>query len=157
MYRQPFAADQIARRVVAGSGAEKLAVVAAHLAPGVVAYLLLHYGREALSRTLRISEVTAQVGIIMTSVMITLGGAALLAPRFVDRLPRRDVTLMLGLTRVDPVGLAIACAFAAVVLLAPTERLYEDALGAWLQESWLALPPWHFQRTAGGCPGSRRS
>jgi len=148
VYRQRTPADRIAERVVAGSAAAKLAVVTAHLAPGVVAYLLLHHAREPISRTLRIGEATAQVGIIMTSIMIALGGAALLAPRLVDRLPRRDVIAMLGLTRVDPAGLLIACVFAGVVLLAPTEWLYEDAFGAWLQGSWLALPSWHFQRTA---------
>ena len=148
VYRQRSPADRIAERVVAVSAAAKLAVVTAHLAPGVVAYLLLHHAREPISRTLRIGEATAQVGIIMTSIMIALGGAALLAPRLVDRLPRRDVIAMLGLTRVDPAGLLIACVFAGVVLLAPTEWLYEDAFGAWLQGSWLALPSWHFQRTA---------
>lgn len=75
----------------------------------------------------------------MTSIMIALGGVALLAPRLVDRLPRRDVIAMVGLTRVDPAGLLIACVFAGVVLLTPNEWLYEDAFGAWLQGSWLAL------------------
>ena len=55
---------------------------------------------------------------------------------------------MLGLARLDPVGLLIAFALAGAVLLAPTERLYESAFSAWLQDGWLALPPWHFQRTA---------
>ena len=41
----------------------------------------------------------------------------------------------------------LAGGLAVAVLLAPTERLYEDAVRTWLQNSWLGLPAWHFQRT----------
>ena len=148
LYRETSPADAVARRVVAHGAVGKVAVVAAHLAPGVAAYLLLHHAREALSRVLQIDQATVQVGLIMTSIMIGMGAAAVVAPWLIDRLPRRDVIALLGLTRVDPLGLLLAFPLAGAVLVAPTERLYENAFSAWLQDGWLGLPPWHFQRTA---------
>ena len=147
-YRSSAPADAVACRVVARSSSAKLAVVAAHLIPAVAALVLPHHAREPISRALGVGQAAAQVGVIMTSIMVTLVAAALVAPRLVDRLPDRDVITLLGLTRVDRGGLLIASLFAAVVWLVPTEQLYEDAFSGWLQDSWLGLPAWHFQRTA---------
>ena len=149
VYRQRIPADRIAEVVVPRSATARLTVVGLHLLPGVVALLLLHHARQPISRILRITEAAAQIGVIMTGIMITLGGAALLLPWLVDRLSLRDVIALLGLTRVDLTGLLLACVFAAAVLLAPTERLYEDELRSWLQGTWLGLPTWHFQAIDG--------
>ena len=80
LYRETSPADAVARRVVAQCAVAKVAVVATHLAPGVVAYLLLHYAREPISRTLDIDQGTAQVGVIMTSIMMGMGRPLLLLP-----------------------------------------------------------------------------
>ncbi len=125
-------------------------MVALHLVPGVLAYVLLRTAREPLQRLLGISSAEAQIGVIMTGVMLLMGVATFLFAKALDGRNPRDALRLLGVRGVDPLGLALAVAIWLVVVAVPWIVGYEDDLRAAIEGvHWLALPSWHFQRTDG--------
>ena len=133
--------------VRAPTGIGRLAIVALHLVPGVVAYALLHLARRPLSEALGVSEATAQIG-MMTAVMFSMAVTAFLIPVKAERRSLPETVGVIGLRRWDPGGLILAGVFALVLLVLPTERWYEQGLAEWLQGiELLDLDRWHFQET----------
>lgn len=130
--------------------ASRVFVVALHLLPGVLAYLLLRIGREPLQSLLGISSAEAQIGIIMTGVMLLMGVATLLCAKTIDGFGPGEALRAAGFTRFDSVAVVVAAAIWLAVIAIPSIFDYEDKLRAVIEGiDWLALPPWHFQRTDG--------
>ncbi len=108
---------------------------------------MLHFARRPLSNTLGLSEDSVQLA-AMTGVMLMLAAGAFIGPLALDRLSGAEVVDLLGLRRMDIIGLALAAVLAAILLILPTDRWYADNISAWLQGiEWLDLDAWHFQRT----------
>ena len=145
--RRDSPADLYAVRVRATTPLAKAGTVALHLAPGVVAYLLLHLARRPLSDALGLSENSVQL-VVMTGIMLLLAVGALLGPIALHGLSAADTVDFLGLRRLDLTGLVLAAALAAVLLILPTDQWYADSASASLQRiEWLDLDAWHFQRS----------
>lgn len=128
----------------------KACVVAMHLLPGLVAYGLLRWARQPLQTSLGLTSAEAQIGMIMTGVMLAMAAATFALARVLDGLGPRETVRLAGLTRFDPVGALLATLFWIAVLAIPSIVGYEDDLRALVERSeWLALPSWHFQETDG--------
>ena len=125
-------------------------MVALHLVPGLLAYALLRTAREPTQQALGITSAEAQIGVIMTGLMLFLGAATFAFARLLDGLGPRAVLRLTGLVRFDWVALLVAVAIWLLVLAISSILDYEDDLRALVETvDWLALPPWHFQRTDG--------
>ena len=57
-----------------------------HLAPGLAAYALLRSAREPIQATLGITSAEAQIGVIMTGLMLLMGAGTFVCARLVDGL-----------------------------------------------------------------------
>ncbi len=127
-----------------------VSVVALHLVPGLLAYGLLRTAREPLQRVLGISSAEAQIGIIMTAVMLAMLVATFVFARALDGLAPREVIQRVGLSTFDLVGVLMAVAIWLIVVAVPSIVDYEDELRSLVERvDWLALPSWHFQRIDG--------
>ena len=123
----------------------RLAVILGHLVPGVAAYWLLRSARETLERW-GLSSAEAQIGVIMTGVMLSMGVATFVLTRQFDGLGLRDTLRLTGLARFDAVAILHAVGLWALVLAVPRVLGYEDDLRSLVESAgWLALPSWHFQ------------
>ncbi len=128
----------------------RAAVVALHLLPGVLAYVLLRTAREPLQRELGITSAEAQIGVIMTGVMLLMGAATFGFAKAVDGRSPGHALRLVGARGVDPRGLVAAVAIWLVVVAVPLIVDYEDAVRSLVEGvDWLALPSWHFQATDG--------
>ncbi len=128
----------------------RAAVVALHLVPGVLAYFLLRTAREPLQHLLGISSAEAQIGVIMTGVMLLMGAATLVFANALDGRNPRDALRLAGVSGFDPWGLVAAVVIWLVVVTVPLIVDYEAELRSAIEGvDWLALPGWHFQRTDG--------
>jgi membrane protease YdiL (CAAX protease family) len=136
----------------AATPAGRAAAVALHVAPGVVAYALLHHARVPLQQILGLSSAVVQIGVIMTGavMLLMLGGGALALARAWDRLAFAETLRAAGATRLDWAALALAVALWGALIAVPDDRLYGDRLAAWLQrQPVLEMPAWHFQVSGG--------
>lgn len=128
----------------------RASVLVLHLAPGLLAYVLLRVAREPLQHTLGITSAEAQIGLIMTGIMLLLGAATFVSARLLDGLRPREVLRLTGVARFDPAAAGVAVALWLGVVAASSLVAYEDTLRSLIERvDWLALPPWHFQRTDG--------
>ena len=124
--------------------------MAAHLAPGLVAYVLLRVAREPLQRSLGLTSAEALIGVVMTAVMLAMGVAAFVCARFLDGLGPRLALRLVGAKRIDWAGIVLALVMWLVVVAVSAVLRYEEDLRALVEEvDWLALPPWHFQHIDG--------
>ena len=124
--------------------------VALHLVPGLLAYGLLRAAREPLQTSRGLSSAEAQIGVIMTGVMLLMGLGTFVFARQLDGLGPRETLRLTGAMHFDGVGAMLAVAIWFVVLAVPSVLGYEDDLRALVEGvDWLALPSWHFQRTDG--------
>lgn len=130
--------------------ATRVSVVVLHLAPGLLAYTLLRAAREPLQHTLGITSAEAQIGVVMTGVMLLMGIATFVCARLIDGLAPREVLHLTGVYRFDRMAVALAVTLWLAVLAVSSILGYEESLRALIERvEWLALPPWHFQRTDG--------
>jgi membrane protease YdiL (CAAX protease family) len=130
--------------------AGKSAVLALHLLPGLLAYLLLRAARQPLQDLLRLTSAEAQIGVIMTGIMLLMAAATFASARLFDGLSPRDTLRLIGVTRFDPLAVVLAVAIWLVVLGVPWIIDYENELRTLLERfKWLSLPSWHFQLTDG--------
>lgn len=120
----------------------KALVVALHLLPGMLAYVLL--------RTLGPASPEVQIGGVMTGVMVLMAGATIAMARAVDGFGPRETLRHVGLGRFDGVGVLLAAAVWVAVLAVSSVLGYEDDVRRFVERAeWLALPSWHFQETDG--------
>ncbi|HVL03874.1 MAG TPA: hypothetical protein VM386_05495, partial [Acidimicrobiales bacterium] len=106
--------------------------------------------RQPLERLLAASSAEAQIGLIMTGVMLLMGTGAIVFARLLDGIGPRAFLQRIGLNRFDPVGLTLAIVMSALVFIVPAILDYEDDLRRLVEDvDWLALPAWHFQRING--------
>ena len=132
------------------SAAARASVVVLHLVPGIVAYVLLRTVREPLQHLLGLTSAEAQIGVIMTGVMLLMAAATFACARLVDGLGARRALHATGVTRFDPMAIVLAAAIWLGVLAASSLLGYEhDVRAAVERVDWLALPSWHFQRIDG--------
>jgi membrane protease YdiL (CAAX protease family) len=132
------------------TAAARASVVALHLVPGILAYVLLRTVREPLQHLLGVASAEAQIGLIMTGVMLLMGAATFACARLVDGLGPRRALHATGVTRFDPVAIVLAVAIWLAVLAGSSLLGYEHDIRAAIERvDWLALPAWHFQRING--------
>lgn len=125
-------------------------MVILHLAPGLFAYVLLRTAREPLQRSFGLTSAEAQIGVIMTGVMLSMAGATFVCAKLLDGLGPRDALRLTGVNRFDRVGALLAVTIWAAVVALSSLLDYEGDLRALLERvDWLALPSWHFQRAGG--------
>jgi membrane protease YdiL (CAAX protease family) len=148
MTDRALAADRVAWQP--RSATARAFVVALHLAPGVLAYVLLRTVREPLQDLLGLTSAEAQIGAIMTGVMLLMAAATFACARLVDGLGARRTLHATGVTRFDSVAIVLAVAIWLAVIAASSLLGYEHDIRAIVERvDWLALPPWHFQRIDG--------
>ncbi|MDQ4082305.1 MAG: hypothetical protein M3123_05385, partial [Actinomycetota bacterium] len=91
-----------------GTMPARICVVVLHLAPGLLAYFLLRTAREPLQKALGLTSAEAQIGVIVTAVMLLMAAATVVCARLVDGLGPRDVLRITGIHRFDWVAVALA-------------------------------------------------
>lgn len=130
--------------------AARISVVILYLAPGLLAYALLRFARQPLQRGLGLTSAEAQIGVIMTGVMLLMGASTLVCARALDGLCPRDALRVIGFNRFDRVGILVAVVIWLAVVATSSLLPYEEDLRDLVESvDWLALPSWHFQRTDG--------
>ncbi len=128
----------------------RAAVVSLHLAPGVLAYFLLRTSRQPLQVALGITSAEAQIGVIMTGVMLLMGAATFFCARLLDGLGPVGTLRLTGFFRFDWMAVLLAVPIWLAVLATSSVLSYENSLRAFIETvDWLAIPPWHFQRIDG--------
>lgn len=124
--------------------------MALHLAPGLLAYALLWTAREPLQHWLGITSAEAQIGVIMTGLMLLMACATFVCAHIFDGLAPREVVRITGIGRFDWIALLLAVVIWLAVLSISAILSYEEGLRTLVARvDWLALPPWHFQRIDG--------
>jgi predicted Abi (CAAX) family protease len=128
----------------------RVLVVALHLVSGLLAYALLRTARRPLQTAFGLSSAEAQIGVIMTGVMLLMGVGTFVLARVLDGLGPRETLRLTGATRLDGVGVVLAVVIWLAVLAVGAIVSYEDDLRTLVERvDWLALPDWHFQRSDG--------
>jgi MFS family permease len=111
--------------------------------PGLLAYGLLRTVRDPLQTSLGLSSAEAQIGVIMTGVMLVMGLGTFVFARLLDGVGPRETLRLTGATHFDGVGAMLAVAIWLVVLAVPSILGYEDDLRTLVEGvDWLALPSW---------------
>jgi uncharacterized protein len=124
----------------------RVGVVALHLAPGVLAYVVLRVAREPLGEALDVGDAEAQA-VALTGVMVLMGAGALLLPSLAHGLGVRRALRTVGVTRLDRASLVAAVAVWLAVAAVSAVAGYEDDLRRLIEGvSWLSLPEWHLRR-----------